>query len=119
MSLAERNAAACFYLSYVFTLRLPSEASPARRAAVGDSLPSRRPLPRQSVLGLRSMPGGQQCLVLKPRTGKHVRSGAALFRPIILQRSSFGILWIMPHARFLEGGRRDLRPGPHLISGAR
>ena len=70
-----------FYLAYVFILRLPSEALPARRAAAGDSLLSRHPLPHQAVLSLRSMPDGQQCLVLKLRTRKHVRSGAVLFRP--------------------------------------
>ena len=70
-----------FYLAYVFILRLPSEALPAVRAAPTDTLLTRERLPYQSALGLRTLKNGEQRLVLKLRTRKHVRGGAVLMRP--------------------------------------
>ena len=108
-----------FYLSYVFILRLPSEALPARRAAAGASLLTRHPLPRQSVLGLRSMPDGQQCLVLKLRTRKHVRSGAVLFRPCFCSGAVLASAGICPIHDFwrivVESYAQDSPLFPSLI----
>ena len=70
-----------FSLAYVFILRLQSEALVAVRDLPNDQLARASELPYKSALGLCVFPDGNQFLVLKLRTRKHVKGGAILFRP--------------------------------------
>ena len=90
------EAGRLFYLAYVFILRLPSEALPAVRASPHDTLMNRSRLPHQSALGLRSLPNGEQRLVLKLRTRKHVRGGAVLMRPCFCDTNTLASHGICP-----------------------
>ena len=85
-----------FYLAYVFILRLPSEALPAVRAPPNALLLNRSRLPFQSALGLRELPNGEQRLVLKLKTRKHVRGGAVLMRPCFCDSDTLASRGICP-----------------------
>ena len=59
----------------------PPESMPDVRASPHDALLSRTRLPRQSALGLRTLPDVEKRLVPKIMTRIHVSGGAVLMRP--------------------------------------
>ena len=85
-------------MSYVFILRLQSEALPARRASLDDELLKRPPLSGDShaLIGHRILPGRSERIVLKLRTRKATRGGAVLMRPCFCDGGDLGGMGICP-----------------------
>ena len=70
------------FISYLFSLRVPSEALQIRRAYADDPLTEFVPQADKALLGLRQYKG-QQMMVLKFAFRENIRGGCVLFRPCL------------------------------------
>ena len=68
------------YLSFLYSLRVPSEAIPLRRAFRHDDLTGFSPMKEKALIGLRG-PGHAQCLLLRFSRRKTLPKGCVLSRP--------------------------------------
>ena len=70
------------FLSYLFSLRVPSETLVIRRAYADDPLTEFIPQPDKALMGIRTYKE-HQMLVLKFSFRKNIRGGCVLFRPCL------------------------------------
>ena len=68
------------YISFLYALRLPSEALTLRRSFVNDDLTGYAPMKSPVLIGLREMLGNE-CLVIRFERRKNLPNGCILSRP--------------------------------------
>ena len=104
----------CF-ISYVFLLRVPSEALPLVRAFPDEDVTAKsRPLDSPALIDLRRVDGTLK-LVIKLDSRKNIRGGAVLSRPCLCARESFGKGSICPVHTLWPAIRAGTRCGQPLF----
>ena len=94
-----------FYVSFVFLLRVQSEAIPMRRASNSDRILDKSPVEFKSVIGIRDI-GGEDRLVLKLKTRKNQKHSSVIMRPCSCGGSVIGGSGLCPIHDFWPAVRR-------------
>ena len=83
------------YLSYLFSLRVPSEALSIRRAFFEDPLTEFAPHPDKALMGIRRY-SDHEMLVQKFAFRKNIRGGCVLFRPCLCSEKDHSARTLCP-----------------------
>ena len=110
----ESEFALLAYITFLFMMRLPSEALPLRRALADESLLSDEPPSSKAVIGLRDFDGHQR-LILKLSHRKNERNCFTAMRPCFCSANALLPRHNCPIRIFWAQVLRTTHPGPPLF----
>ena len=104
------------FISFLYALRVPSEALILRRAYLSDDLTGFEPMRDTALIGLRGPPG-HECLVIRFLRRKNLPNGCILSRPCFCKLEAKSAKRLCPIHAFWPAIASRVKCGEELFSG--